>query len=1034
LKTPAACCFSSNISGAGRIAAAGGGNSNLALNGRGGERREGFGLGCLSASTAGIGSGLALRNETAINNRSVYDDCYELTAGSCTVLPDALTASDFYSLSSTSSSSTSNYHSTKPLLSSSRLANVANRSRSVGPVSILDNCYLLIVYRQHRSFDGMELLGSSYETSDWPSTAAAAGAGTLPPLQIPSASGTHVMQTNVPAPPLSNPTSSNAQFWKHQQAMMNMSRNERVLAYPAATSSANDTAALREYDLLKRDYENALQKLNSTMSSIKTFWSPELKRERQLRKEETAKVALLQRQLTSASNTAQQTTGVVAGGLVAPAINEYRLAELEGELENSHIELMKKDETIRRLIERQSNTATNAGSARFGASLNDAAGTLTGASATRLAELETTCNQLESLISIRDQQLRSLEQQLNSLQQQQQQQSGGISAAFSNAQRENAKVVLLCSLLSSRKEHFCWCHLLDRRIADLEEELATLRTRCGGLDPPRDFTDKSVTSHELHTLRMKMERSEMELAKKSSDLATTQTRLQAASEENADLRKHLEVLRDSSSSKEQHATLLQSDIEALRAKLENKNAQIDQKEKLCERIESELKLTKGQLADMRETNKGCEQRMSQLVARLDALERVGREREQELDKMKHKLLAQPDVQMERQMQLQIDEANREKKHLQCVIDDLRRNAEKEKAQQLETFQEQNRQLTATIESLQKELSDRQVLLESQNEKIGDLDRELCSVERQRKEQTPQLTNDEQLAEARKEIDSLLRMVQTLEKDKSSLLSQCKQLQRSVCLIIRFPLSASNALEEVNKEGTTMPATGASTSSAHRTDTLTLSTNGTLKNRVEELEEALRESVSITAERELHVAQQKQLNQQLALQLSESRREIAELRKMIKELSNGDREEMVRSFEVERRKHIEQLLQLKHEALVAAIAEKDAHIALLEQSHERPRDEIETLRTHKEKLIEKLKEENERRIQLVNSTSMNVAPGAPIQQQPSGVGSSTTLAAGVNGAFVGAGVPGSAPIAIASSSLPNPTSNVDQEDDAEGIWA
>lgn len=62
---------------------------------------------------------------------------------------------------------------------------------------------------------------------------------------------------------------------------------------------------------------------------------------------------------------------------------------------------------------------------------------------------------------------------------------------------------------------------------------------------------------------------------------------------------------------------------------------------------------------------------------------------------------------------------------------------------------------------------------------------------------------------------------------------------------------------------------------------------------------------------------------------------------------------------------------RHEALVAAIAEKDAHIALLEQSRERPREEIETLRHHKEKLMEKLKEENERRAQLLSSTDLTV---------------------------------------------------------------
>lgn len=44
--------------------------------------------------------------------------------------------------------------------------------------------------------------------------------------------------------------------------------------------------------------------------------------------------------------------------------------------------------------------------------------------------------------------------------------------------------------------------------------------------------------------------------------------------------------------------------------------------------------------------------------------------------------------------------------MQSLINDLRHNAEKEKMQQLETFQAENRQLIATIESLQKELADR----------------------------------------------------------------------------------------------------------------------------------------------------------------------------------------------------------------------------------------------------------------------------------------------------------------------------------------
>lgn len=68
-------------------------------------------------------------------------------------------------------------------------------------------------------------------------------------------------------------------------------------SYDGDAYGPSDTQSSRAYNLLKQDYEMAMQKLNSTMSSIKTFWSPELKRERQLRKEETAKLAALQRQV-----------------------------------------------------------------------------------------------------------------------------------------------------------------------------------------------------------------------------------------------------------------------------------------------------------------------------------------------------------------------------------------------------------------------------------------------------------------------------------------------------------------------------------------------------------------------------------------------------------------------------------------------------------------------------------------------------------------------------------------------------------------
>ena len=58
-----------------------------------------------------------------------------------------------------------------------------------------------------------------------------------------------------------------------------------------------NTELQRELAILKKELELTSQKLGSSMHSIKTFWSPELKKERALRKEEGAKYSLINDQL-----------------------------------------------------------------------------------------------------------------------------------------------------------------------------------------------------------------------------------------------------------------------------------------------------------------------------------------------------------------------------------------------------------------------------------------------------------------------------------------------------------------------------------------------------------------------------------------------------------------------------------------------------------------------------------------------------------------------------------------------------------------
>ncbi|CAL8405093.1 unnamed protein product [Arctogadus glacialis] len=53
---------------------------------------------------------------------------------------------------------------------------------------------------------------------------------------------------------------------------------------------------LRENELLRRELEAKESKLSSSMNSIKTFWSPELKKERALRKDEATKMSVWREQ------------------------------------------------------------------------------------------------------------------------------------------------------------------------------------------------------------------------------------------------------------------------------------------------------------------------------------------------------------------------------------------------------------------------------------------------------------------------------------------------------------------------------------------------------------------------------------------------------------------------------------------------------------------------------------------------------------------------------------------------------------------
>ena len=87
------------------------------------------------------------------------------------------------------------------------------------------------------------------------------------------------------------------------QPMMNVVTPSATMTPAVATTDPLLTLKTQLLELhkvnaqLRAELDGTSQKLQSSMSSIKTFWSPELKKERALRKEEIAKFVLVQEQL-----------------------------------------------------------------------------------------------------------------------------------------------------------------------------------------------------------------------------------------------------------------------------------------------------------------------------------------------------------------------------------------------------------------------------------------------------------------------------------------------------------------------------------------------------------------------------------------------------------------------------------------------------------------------------------------------------------------------------------------------------------------
>lgn len=116
---------------------------------------------------------------------------------------------------------------------------------------------------------------------------------------------------------------------------------------------------------------------------------------------------------------------------------------------------------------------------------------------------------------------------------------------------------------------------------------------------------------------------------------------------------------------------------------------------------------------------------------VDSLEEMLQDKEQQLQITKARAAAAPSVVQQQQFQDQLEELLKERERLMAQFREQRDRSERERMEENETNKREVAELRRALDSLQKEIADRQVLIESQSEKIGDLTKELQSIRQNR---------------------------------------------------------------------------------------------------------------------------------------------------------------------------------------------------------------------------------------------------------------------------------------------------------------
>uniref|UniRef100_A0A672VDB2 ELKS/RAB6-interacting/CAST family member 1 n=1 Tax=Strigops habroptila TaxID=2489341 RepID=A0A672VDB2_STRHB len=826
---------------------------------------------------------------------------------------------------------------------------------------------------------------------------------------------------------------------------------------------------LRENDLLRKDVEVKESKLSSSMNSIKTFWSPELKKERALRKDEASKITIWKEQyrvLQEENQHMQMTIQALQDELriqrdlnqlfqqdsstrtsepfVAELTEENfqrlhaeherqakelfllrkTLEEMELRIETQKQTLNARDESIKKLLEMLQSKGLSAK-----ATEEDHERTR------RLAEAEMHVHHLESLLEQKEKENNMLREEIH--------------RRFENAP-DTAKTKALQTVIEMKDSKIS---SMERGLRDLEEEIQMLKSNGALSTEEREEEMKQMEVYRSHSKFMKNKVEQLkeelsakeaqgedlkkrvaglqaeigqvkqELSRKDTELLALQTKLETLTNQFSDSKQHIEVLKESLTAKEQRAAILQTEVDALRLRLEEKETMLNKKTKQIQEMAEEKGTQAGEIHDLKDMLEVKERKVNVLQKKIENLQEQLRDKEKQMSSLKDRVKSlQADTTNTDTALTTLEEALAEKERTIERLKEQRDRDEREKQEEIDNYKKDIKELKEKVSILQGDLTEKESSLLDLKEHASSLassglkkDSRLKTLEialEQKKEEclkmetqlkkaheatlearaSPELSDHmqqlerevtryrEESSKAQAEVDRLLEILKEMENEKNDKDKKIAELESLTSRQVKDQNKKVANLkhkEQVEKKKSAQMLEEA----RRREDNLNDSSQQLQDNlrkkddRIEELEEALRESVQITAEREMVLAQEESARmnaekqvEELMMAMEKVKQELESMKAKLSstQQSLAEKETHLTNLRAERRKHLEEVLEMKQEALLAAISEKDANIALLElsSSKKKTQDEVAALKREKDRLVQQLKQQTQNRMKLM----------------------------------------------------------------------